>query len=664
MKQRRTVLTKAAGLLGQALFTNAGYLMGVSLVGGGVGFVFWGLAARLCAPEDVGTASATLSAVALLSGIASLGVGAGLVRFLPEAQSPRRLLNTALTFNGAVALAVAGVYLAGLALWSPSLAALRQNGFYAAGFVAYVAATTLAALVQMAFVARRQAGYALAQTGVVNGGRLLLLVPLAGLGAAGIVGSVAGAVVLALALSLVVFVPRVESGYRLRPGFAWPDLAAIIPYSVGNYLAALLAQTPQTILPLLILEMLGPAPSGYAYIAWMLGSLLASPGAALAGSAFAEGSNAPRRLAAILARAAALGLALTVPAAAVLGAISPWFLQLFGPSYAQAASGLLRWLAAAAPLAVLSGLVFTHLRVRKQIGRLIVLSILVAAATLGAAAALMPRFGIAASGVGWLGGNGLVAVIGVVSVWKDRSMRRREMKPMPLAKEFDALGERPVVVAAIPCYNEARFIEDVVRRTREHVDAVVVIDDGSTDGTAKAARRAGAQVRRHVTNEGPGAAARSCLRAGRELGADVLVTLDGDGQHNPDEIPAVVGPILSGEADVTIGSRFLGGDNNVARYRKFGIDVITFLYNVGTRPKITDGQSCFRAFTRRALEILHISEPGFGFSVETLVQARRAGLRIQEASISCLYHGEGHSMNPVLHGVGVALMVVKHRIGM
>jgi glycosyltransferase involved in cell wall biosynthesis len=216
-------------------------------------------------------------------------------------------------------------------------------------------------------------------------------------------------------------------------------------------------------------------------------------------------------------------------------------------------------------------------------------------------------------------------------------------------------------VAAIPCYNEANFIGDVVVRTAAHVDAVIVVDDGSSDGTAEAARAAGAQVRRHETNRGPGAAARTCLQVGRELGADVLVTLDGDGQHDPGEIPDVVAPVLKGEADVVIGSRFLGGYNNVARYRKFGIDVITFLYNVGSREKITDGQSCFRAYSHGALETLDIREDGFGFSVETLVQARNAGLPIDEASISCIYHEESHSMNPVLHGVGVALMVVKHR---
>jgi glycosyltransferase involved in cell wall biosynthesis len=224
------------------------------------------------------------------------------------------------------------------------------------------------------------------------------------------------------------------------------------------------------------------------------------------------------------------------------------------------------------------------------------------------------------------------------------------------------IGENPKILVAIPCYNEADFIASVVEKSRRYADQIVVVDDGSMDDTAEAARSAGALVVRHPRNLGPGAAARTCLQVGRSSGAQILVTLDGDGQHNPGEIPDVIAPLQRGDADLVIGSRFLGKENNVARYRKFGIDVITFLYNFGGRARITDAQSCFRAYGKKSLDILEIHEDGFGFSVETLVQARRAGLRIREASISCLYHEQSHSANPVLHGVGVALMVLKHRL--
>ena len=111
----------------------------------------------------------------------------------------------------------------------------------------------------------------------------------------------------------------------------------------------------------------------------------------------------------------------------------------------------------------------------------------------------------------------------------------------------------------------------------------------------------------------------------------------------------------------SVGTRFGGGYNNAVRYRKVGIDVFTFLWNLGIREKITAGQSCSRVHSKRALETLALTEDGFGFSVETLVQAREADLRIAEAYISCIYHEKRHSMNPMLNGLGVALMVVKRR---
>ena len=221
--------------------------------------------------------------------------------------------------------------------------------------------------------------------------------------------------------------------------------------------------------------------------------------------------------------------------------------------------------------------------------------------------------------------------------------------------------DKKLIVAAIPCYNVAQSIAEIIRRTRRHVDFVTAVDDASTDDTIWLMWAARAQVVQHFIHLGPGPTARDCLQAGRNAGADVLVVLDGDGQHDPDEIPGVIDPILAGEADVVIGSRFMGRYNDAPPHRRFGSRVITFLYNLGASTKTTDVQSRFRAYNQRALQALHITEPGFGFSVETLVQARSAGLRIREVAISCAYHEQNHP-DPVLHGLGVALTIVKHRL--
>lgn len=220
------------------------------------------------------------------------------------------------------------------------------------------------------------------------------------------------------------------------------------------------------------------------------------------------------------------------------------------------------------------------------------------------------------------------------------------------------------VVAAIPCFNEQSFIGDIVTRTMKYVDKVIVIDDGSTDDTAKVARAAGAEVISHQVRKGAGAATKSGFQAAKRGNADILVTLDGDAQHNPDEIPQVLAPILNSKADLVIGSRFLqpSQPTNIRKYRKFGIDVITWLCNFGSKAKVSDSQSCFRAHSCRLIDALNITEEGFGFSVQVLIQARKKGFLITEVPISCLYHSQGSSLNPVIHGLGVALCVVKLRL--
>ena len=228
----------------------------------------------------------------------------------------------------------------------------------------------------------------------------------------------------------------------------------------------------------------------------------------------------------------------------------------------------------------------------------------------------------------------------------NKSVKRRKLK----------------IIAAIPCFDEEQFIGDVVTKARKHVDEVIVVDDGSTDKTGWAASKAGARLITHKKRQGAGAATRSAFDAAKRCDADVLITLDGDGQHNPDEIPQLLAPILCGKADLVVGSRFLGQDSEKApRYRKFGIDVITWLYNVGSRFKLSDSQSCFRAYTRRLIEAMNITEDGFGFSVQLLIHARSKGFVITETPVSCIYHSNGSTINPVSHGLGVALSVIRLR---
>lgn len=217
------------------------------------------------------------------------------------------------------------------------------------------------------------------------------------------------------------------------------------------------------------------------------------------------------------------------------------------------------------------------------------------------------------------------------------------------------------IIAVIPCLNEAAFISDIVVKALKYVERVFVVDDGSSDRTAEVARQAGAEVIRHEKRRGAGAATRSGFQAALKEGADIVVTLDGDGQHDASEIPVVIGPLLTGGADLAIGSRFVKPDTNMPPYRNLGIYIITWLYNIGSKDKITDSQSCFRSYSRRLLEMVEITRDDFGFSIEVLVKARKKELKIVEVPASCYYHADSSTLDPITHGLGVAWSVIQLR---
>jgi glycosyltransferase involved in cell wall biosynthesis len=211
---------------------------------------------------------------------------------------------------------------------------------------------------------------------------------------------------------------------------------------------------------------------------------------------------------------------------------------------------------------------------------------------------------------------------------------------------------KPRIVAAIPCLNEERFIGSVVLKTKKFVDSVVVIDDGSCDATADVAAAAGAKVHQHEENRGYGAAIRTALARGRQMRADVLVILDGDGQHNPGDIPSLIGPLIAGEADIAVGSRFLEPGVRPPLYRRLGLRVLTSATNLASGQKVSDSQSGFRAYSAKALKELTLAEDGMSASSEIQFAIGRSGLRVAEAPISVSYE-EKAKRNPIGHGLAV-----------
>jgi glycosyltransferase involved in cell wall biosynthesis len=221
-------------------------------------------------------------------------------------------------------------------------------------------------------------------------------------------------------------------------------------------------------------------------------------------------------------------------------------------------------------------------------------------------------------------------------------------------------SRKPYVVACIPAYNEELTIAKVILKARKYVDKVIVCDDGSTDMTAEIAEACGAEVIRHERNMGKGVAMQSLFRRAREEAADIVVTLDADGQHDPDEIPVLVNSMIETGADVVIGSRFLSREtmNKVPTYRRVGNMILNIVTSVSD---VMDTQSGFRAYSRMAVESIQPTEMGFAVDSEILYKASELGLKIVEVPVGVEYRVPRPSKRgPVLHGLEVLLGMVKH----
>ncbi|MBO7159094.1 MAG: glycosyltransferase family 2 protein [Methanobrevibacter sp.] len=217
------------------------------------------------------------------------------------------------------------------------------------------------------------------------------------------------------------------------------------------------------------------------------------------------------------------------------------------------------------------------------------------------------------------------------------------------------------VVAIIPAYNEEKALADVIGKTLEHVDEVIVVNDGSSDKTAEVAIEAGARVISHSVNLGKGEALKSGFKA---VGDDsIIITIDGDGQHNPSEIPDLIRPIIEDGADLVNGSRYMNGpEENTPAYRRVGQKVLDIATNISAGINVTDSQSGFRAFSSNSRKVFRFKDTGFGIESEMLVDAAEAGLKIVEVPITVRYDLDGSTKDPITHGVGVLFNIAKDKV--
>lgn len=208
------------------------------------------------------------------------------------------------------------------------------------------------------------------------------------------------------------------------------------------------------------------------------------------------------------------------------------------------------------------------------------------------------------------------------------------------------------IIVAMPAYNEEKYVGSVVLAAKQYAGEVIVINDGSNDQTSKIASLAGATVIDHKKNEGYGSSIQTILAEANKKKPDVLVIIDADGQHKSEEIPRLIKAVLEGN-DLVIGSRKLQKDNNTPLYRKVGQKILLYLTNFQSGKRLTDTESGFRAFSKKAIDVLVVNEGGMAVSAETVVKAAEKGLKIKEVPISIIYTADGSTLNPIWHGLQV-----------
>lgn len=211
-------------------------------------------------------------------------------------------------------------------------------------------------------------------------------------------------------------------------------------------------------------------------------------------------------------------------------------------------------------------------------------------------------------------------------------------------------------IVAMPAHNEEKYIANVIIGCRGIVDEVIVVNDGSTDNTGKIARSTGAIVVDHGENMGYGAAIKSCFNAAIERNADVMIIIDSDGQHDPRDIIRIIEPVSNGgKVDIVIGSRvFSCNKNNIPIYRKIGMKVLDYATTIAGGVEVSDTQSGFRAYSRKAIEQIKLNgNNGMFVGSEILLEAKELGLKICEIPITCRYDQGESSENPISHGYKV-----------
>lgn len=255
-------------------------------------------------------------------------------------------------------------------------------------------------------------------------------------------------------------------------------------------------------------------------------------------------------------------------------------------------------------------------------------------------------------------------ILYAIALIRNNQLEIGELTRQLAIREVDeADHDEPTIAVVIPAYNEADSVRDVVESLPAsllgHRVEAIVVSDGSTDDTRAAAADADAVVTEHPINQGQGGALKTGFAIARQRAADVVVTMDADGQHSAADLESLVAPIVEDRADYVLGTRYRGEDRSGnSPTRRIGIRVFTVLINLVSKADVTDCTNGYRAIRGSRLEDLTLTEERFN-APELIIEARKNGLRIQEVPVTVRSREAGETKKPKLrYALGLARTIV------
>ena len=383
------------------LFRNSLFIILASILGNASGFVFWMIAAKIYPKENVGVATALISSLYLVILLSGFGLGQSLIRSFPE-RNKGKVFGTSAIITTLFAVLFGVIFIVGVDLWAPGLHQLRQ---YAFPYLLFLATNSIVLLTGNAFIALRKTEYYLLQS-LLMGSRIVFLMPLVFLGTLGIFSSLGVSFIITLIFSLLLVIKLGIRPAGMDRGF----LSDAFRFSTGNHVATLFMRSPRYILPVMVLNILGPEETAYYYVVFAISSLLFIIPDALGTSLFVEGSHGEALKKTVLKSFFAMFLLLT-PLVIILYFSAELVLELLGKDYAAGGLNLLRLMILSSFFVGICQIYSSIKRIQKDMKGLIFLGALIFVLLLGLSYTFMPKLGLLGVGYAWMISHGVGSVV-------------------------------------------------------------------------------------------------------------------------------------------------------------------------------------------------------------------------------------------------------------